>query len=130
MTLSARQARRERNREDFIRATRQGLKDNGHTKESLTAGVNAGATYREHLEDEIRKCVRVFHRLTKEALDLETTDPKNSWGPEGVEHKRKAARGVIRGLCKALLIYEDSYNKDDKHALAKIEKEFLSEGRE
>lgn len=124
---SKRQARRERNREDFLRATQQTLQDNGHGKYVAIAGVNAGLTFREHLEDEIRKAVRVYHRLSKEALNLEQTDPKNSWGPEGVEHKRKAARGVIRGLCKALLIYEDSYNKDDKARLLQIEKEFLTE---
>lgn len=126
---SSREARRARNREDFLRATRQGLHDAGHHKhaESGTAGVNAGNTYREHLEDEIRKAVRVYKRIEAQALSADPeTNPVDSWGPQGVEHKRKAARGVIRGLCKALLIYEDSYNKDDKHMLAKIEKEFLN----
>jgi hypothetical protein len=97
---------------------------------STSPGENAGNTYREHLEDEIRKAVRVYHRLSKEALDIETTDPKNSWGPEGIEHKRKATRGMIRGLVKALLIYEDSYNMNDKNLLLRMEKEFLTEGRE
>lgn len=129
---SAREARRARNREDFLRATRQGLHEAGHHKhaESGTAGTNAGNTYREHLEDEIRKAVRVYKRIEAQAVSVDPVNnpqdpPVDSWGPQGVEHRRKAARGVVRGLCKALLIYEDSYNKDDKHMLAKIEKEFL-----
>lgn len=126
---SAREARRARNREDFLRATRQGLHDAGHHKhaESGTAGVNAGNTYREHLEEEIRKAVRVFKRIEQQALAVDPEDPNapSSWGPQGVEHKRKAARGVVRGLCKALLIYEDSYNKDDINRLKQIEREFL-----
>lgn len=137
MALSARQARRERNREDFLRATTQAVQSSGNKMPHGTSapGTNAGNTYREHIEDEIRKAVRVYHRLEAQALAIDPVNnpqdpPVDSWGPQGVEHKRKAARGVIRGLCKALLIYEDSYNKDDKHALAKIEKEFLSEGRE
>jgi len=127
---AARTARRERNREDFLRATRQGLREAGHHKLVSTAGVNAGKTIEEHLEDEIEKAVRVYKRIEAQAL---ANDPVNnpeaavdSWGPQGIEHKRKAARGVIRGLCKALLIYRDSYNKDDKHMLAQIEKEFLN----
>lgn len=128
---SQRQARRERNREDFIRATTQALSTSSKIPLGSTPpGATAGNTFQEHLEDEIRKAVRVYHRLTKEALDLETTDPKNSWGPEGVEHKRKATRGMIRGLCKALLIYEDSYHMNDKARLLKIEKEFLNEGKD
>ena len=128
---SAREARRKRNRDDFVRATRQGLADAGHHKLVDTAGKYAGNTYREHLEDEIRKAVRVYKRIEAQALALDPVNnpqdpPVDSWGPQGVEHKRKAARGVIRGLCKALLIYEDSYNKDDIHALKKIEKDFLN----
>jgi hypothetical protein len=128
---AARTARRERNREDFLRATRQGLREAGHHKLVGTAGVNAGKTFEEHLEDEIEKAVRVYKRISEQALAVDpvnnpTDPPVDSWGPQGVEHKRKAARGVIRGLCKALLIYRDSYNMDDKHALAKIEKDFLN----
>lgn len=117
MALTKREARRIRNREDFVRATQQALTPSHHKALSKLGivdqvGVNAGNTFREHLEDEIRKAVRVYHRTTDD------------------EVKSKAARGVIRGLCKALLIYEDSYNKDDKNALARIEREFLNEGKE
>jgi hypothetical protein len=111
---SQRQARRERNREDFQRATQEGLIAAGHkTDLVLQAGVNAGNTFREHLEDEIRKAVRIYHRINND-----TAIPPS---------KVHSARGIIRGLCKALLIYEDSYNKDDKHKLARIEKEFMDE---
>lgn len=131
---SAREARRERNRLDFIRATTQGLHDAGHHKhaESGTAGVNAGNTYREHLEDEIRKSVRVYKRIEAAAVAVDpvnnpTDPPVDSWGPQGIEHRRKAARGVIRGLCKALLMYEDSYDKDNVDRLKKMEREFLND---
>lgn len=128
---ASRTARRERNREDFLRATRQGLREAGHHKLVGQAGVNAGKTFEEHLEDEIEKAVRVYKRIEEKAARIDPVNnpqdpPVDSWGPEGMEHKRKAARGVIRGLCKALLIYRDSYNKDDKHMLAQIEKEFLN----
>lgn len=127
---SAREARRERNRQDFQRATRQGLREAGHHKLVEQGGTNAGNTFQEHLEDEIRKAVRVYKRIEAQALANDpvnnpTDPPVDSWGPQGIEHKRKAARGVIRGLCKALLIYEDSYNKDDIHRLKQMEKEFL-----
>lgn len=122
---SAREARRERNRLDFQRATRQGLREAGHHKLVEQGGTNAGNTFQEHLEDEIRKAVRVYKRIEAQALAVEQDDTTDSWGPQGIEHKRKAARGVIRGLCKALLIYEDSYNKDDMNRLKQMEKGFL-----
>jgi len=121
---AARTARRERNREDFLRATRQGLREAGHHKLVSTAGVNAGKTIEEHLEDEIEKAVRVYKRLSEQAAA--ESKGVDQWGAEGIELKKGKARGVIRGLCKALLIYRDSYNKDDKHMLAQIEKEFLN----
>lgn len=130
MTVSAREARRARNREDFLRATRQGLANAGHHKLVATGGVNAGNTYQEHLEDEIHKAVRVYKRIEAQAAAIDpvnnpTDPPVDSWGPQGIEHKRKAARGVIRGLCKALLIYENSYDKDNMARLKQMEKEFL-----
>lgn len=133
--VSQREARRIRNREDFQRATQAAVHQHPSLVKSLDKtgqlhdiGNYAGNTFREHLEDEIRKAVRVHARLVKECQELADSFQKgDAWGEQGVEHKRKAARGVIRGLCKALLIYEDSYNKDDKSKLAKIEKEFLNE---
>jgi len=121
---AARTARRERNREDFLRATRQGLREAGHHKLVGTAGDNAGKTIEEHLEDELAKACRVYNRLTEQAAK-ESKDV-DQWGVEGIELKRGKARGLVRGLAKALLIYRDSYNIDNKHMLAQIEKEFLN----
>ena len=134
MAVSKREARRERNREDFLRATTAAIRQADPKHASVyrgQIGINAGNTYREHLEDEIRKAVRVHKKLVDECQRMaDNFETGNSWGEQGVEHKRKAARGVIRGLCKALLIYEDSYNKDDKLKLVRMEKEFLNEGNE
>lgn len=123
---ASRTARRERNREDFLRATRQGLRDAGHHKQVATAGVNAGLTIEEHLEDELAKACRVYNRLTEQATNPGEYQNVDQWGAEGIELKRGKARGLVRGLAKALLIYRDSYNKDNKHMLAQIEKEFMS----
>ena len=129
--MNQREARRQRNREDAQRIRQmQVLEHPSHVKSlnkmgiPLTdVGAYAGNTFREHLEDEIRKAMRVWRRLNDQAANApQGTD---LWGEQGIEQKRKAARGVVRGLCKALLIYEDSYNKDDAAALKRLEKEFL-----
>lgn len=101
-----REARRKRNREDFARIQESiplGQKGTGFR-------VPAGPTYREHLEDEIDRAVKNWKKAR--ASD---TDPLQV----------RAMRGVVRGLCRALLIYEDSYHKDDKDKLLKLEKGFL-----
>lgn len=135
--VSQREARRQRNREDAQRVQQMRIEEHPSLVKALNKmgntsqiGSCAGNTYREHLEDEIRKAVRMHARLVKECEKLADQPDSDAWGSEGVEHKRKAARGIIRGLCKALLIYEDSYNKDDKRKLARIEKEFLTEGED
>lgn len=125
---SRREARRARNREDFERATREGLREAGHTKLLADAGKYAGPTIRESIEDEIRKAVRVHNRIEGQVIDA--PDDADLWSATGLEHKRKAARGVIRGLCKALLIVETPYRKDDRDALLRMEKEFLNEGKD
>lgn len=126
--MNRRQARRERNREDFERATREGLREAGHTKLLGAAGKYAGPTIRESIEDEIRKAVRVHNRIEAQVIDA--PEDADLWSATGLEHKRKAARGVVRGLCKALLIVERPYDKDSKNALMQIEKEFLNEGKD
>lgn len=108
MTSSKREARRKRNREDFERATLQSIK--GRKIDGFH--VPAGPTFREHLEDEITRAVKQWKKARSS-----DTDPLQV----------RAMRGVIRGLCRALLIYEDSYHKDDKDNLLKLEKQFLSE---
>lgn len=128
MTMSKREARRVRNREDFVRATTAAVATSKIPHGASTPGACAGNTYREHLEDEIRKAVRVHNRLVEKCQAMaDSFETGDAWGEQGVEHKRKAARGMIRGLCKALLIYENSYKKDNKSMLLKLEKEFLNE---
>lgn len=130
--MNQREARRQRNREDAQRIRQTAVENIPSQTKALNkmgisitdVGKYAGNTFREHLEDEIRKAVRVYRKLN----DQVTSAPSGTdlWGEAGLEHKRKAARGVVRGLCKALLIYEDSYNKDDMNRLKQIEKEFLN----
>lgn len=130
---SQRQARRERNREDFIRATTAAVNASGNKMPHGTSepGSNAGNTFREHIEDEIRKAVRVHDRVVAEIAKANADNDQSAdlWSATGLEVKRKASRGMIRGLVKALLIYEDSYNMHDKNRLIQMEKEFLLEGK-
>lgn len=103
-----REARAKRDREDFARVQQSiplGQKGTGFR-------VPAGPTYREHLEAEIRRAVMQWKRARSTDTDALQV---------------RAMRGVIRGLCRALLIYEDSYHKDDKDRLLKLEKEFLND---
>ena len=106
--LTKREARRKRDREDFDRATRQAV--SGRKIDGFH--IPAGPTYREHLEDEIVRAVKQWKKARASDMD-----------PLQV----RAMRGVVRGLCRALLIYEDSYHKDDKDRLLKLEKEFLND---
>ena len=108
MSLAKREARRKRNREDFAKAQAAmplGMKGTGYK-------IPPGPTYREHLEDEIKRAVANWKKARGRDVD-----------PLQV----RAMRGVVRGLCRALLIYEDSYHKDDKEKLLKLEKEFLND---
>ena len=74
--------------------------------------IPPGPTYREHLENEIARAVSNWKKARSS-----DTDPLQV----------RAMRGVVRGLCRALLIYEDSYHMNDKDKLMKLEKEFLAE---
>lgn len=103
-----REARRKRNLEDYARtqaAMPVGMKGTAYK-------IPPGPTYREHLENEIARSVANWKRAR--ASD---TDPLQV----------RAMRGVVRGLCRALLIYEDSYHMNDKDRLMKLEKEFLND---
>lgn len=99
---SRREARRARDKDDFIRATQAAVP----AKHREEAGRNAGPTYREHLENKLANAV-------------------SSWENETNDNSRNIKRGVIRGLAIALLLYEDSYSMNDKAKLLKIERSFM-----
>jgi len=100
---SQREARRKRDREDFVRATQERVP----AKLRSEAGRYAGPTYREHLENKLEAACTRYRDL----------DP--------AEEKAKTLRGIIRGLAMALLLYEDSYSIDDKAKLIKLERSFM-----
>lgn len=99
-----REARRKRDREDFVRATQARVP----AKLRADAGKHAGNTYREHLEDKLEAACTRYRELDAP-----------------LSEKGRVLRGMIRGLAMALLIYEDSYNMDDKAKLLKIERSFM-----
>lgn len=105
-----REARRKRDREDFVRITTQRLEDVGQHKHATSGkvGLAAGPTYREHLENKLEGACTRYRELD---------DP--------MSEKGRVLRGMIRGLAMALLIYEDSYNMNDKAKLLKIERSFM-----
>lgn len=105
-----REARAKRDREDFIRATTQAIASTGQKVPlgSSTPGANAGPTYREHLENELRKYVRKHDAL----LDANQKD------------KARTARGIIRGLAMALALYENSYDYTVER-IKQVEEDFL-----
>lgn len=100
-----REARRKRDREDFLRATRAAVP----AKLRAEAGQHAGPTYREHLENKLDAAVSAHKRATA----------------DGNKEKVTLYRGIIRGLAMALTLYEDSYNYDTK--LLKIERQFMED---
>lgn len=106
--MNRREARRKRDREDFVRATTAAIAPYKIPLGSSSPGANAGNTYREHLEDELRKMVRKHDAL----LDAKLQD------------KAKTARGIIRGLAMALALYEDSYNYSVAN-IKRVEEDFL-----
>lgn len=97
-----REARRTRDREDFVRATQQRVP----AAQREHAGRYAGNTYREHLEDKMSSAV-------------------DGWKTEEDHDKKAILRGMIRGLAIALLLYEDSYSIDDKTKLLALERSFM-----
>ena len=104
-----REARRKRDREDFVRATTQRLEEVGSKHAtSGKVGLAAGNTYREHLEDKLEAACARYKKLDRP-----------------LSEKGRVLRGMIRGLAMALLIYEDSYNMNDKAKLLKIERSFM-----
>jgi hypothetical protein len=110
-TLTKREARAKRDREDFIRATTQAIANSGNKIPlgSSTPGANAGNTYREHLENELRKMVRKYDAMRDARVD-----------PGRV----RAQRGIIRGLAMALALYENSYDYTVER-IKQVEEDFL-----
>lgn len=103
---SKREARRARDKEDFLRATRAKVP----AKLREEAGRYAGPTYREHLEN----------KLASACAKYKQSEVRGEGYPQ-----RDILRGMIRGLAMALLIYEDSYSMNDKAKLLEIERSFM-----
>lgn len=105
MTLTKREARAQRNREDAIRITQQAVpKEFKHQ-----VGDNWGPTFQEKLEADIRKHVA----LMREQRDSGKIDVA------------KQTRAIIRGLAKALAMYERFYRNADT-TYKEVEAEFLA----
>lgn len=115
--MNRRDARRERNRADYERATQARVAEHpSHMKSLAKLGISptsvgsyAGNTLQEHLEDQMKKAVTTYrqHKV------------------KGNVDKAQTARGIVRGLAIAILAYENSYSLGDPDAIKAIEKEFL-----
>lgn len=92
-----REARRKRDREDFVRATQAAVP----AKLRADAGKYAGPTYREHLENKLEAAAKKYQATRDTTL-----------------------RGVIRGLAIALALHENSYDASTE-AVKKIERSFM-----
>lgn len=101
---SRREARRARDREDFVRATQARVP----AKLRADAGKYAGPTHRERLEDELATMVAKYKAAQA----------------RGDDDKARTARGIIRGLAMALALYENSYDYTTQQ-IVKIEKGFM-----
>jgi len=68
--------------------------------------------------DDIRKAITKYQRLANEATTAAARSEhgENSWGRTGLEHRAKAARGVVAGLKLALdiVIKNESQEENDK----------------
>lgn len=106
--MNRREARRKRDREDFVRATTQAIAPYKIPLGSSSPGANAGNTYREHLEDELKKYVRKYDALQD----------------AGQKDKAKTARGIIRGLAMAIALHENSYDYTVER-IKQVEDDFL-----
>jgi len=103
--LTKRQARAKRNREDAIRITKQAV-----PKEfKQQVGDNWGPTFREKLEADIRKHVDLM-RTQKDAGDID---------------KARQTRAIVRGLAKALAMYERFYDNSLTSTYKTVEADFL-----
>jgi len=103
--LSKREARRKRNREDQIRITQMKVPSEHRDK----VGQTWGRTFREKLEDEITNHVK---RMRKQKA-------------EGNIDLAKQTRITIRGLAKALALYERFHSLDSDVTFKTIEEDFL-----
>jgi hypothetical protein len=106
--MTKREARAKRDKEDFVRATTSAISGYKVPLGSSAPGANAGPTYREHLENELRKMVRKHDAM----LDANLKD------------KAKTVRGIIRGLAMALALYENSYDYTVER-IKQVEEDFL-----
>lgn len=108
MTLTQREARRQRNLEDAKRITQQAVpKEFKHQ-----VGDNWGPTFREKLEDEIKShVVKMKQQKADGNIDM-----------------AKQTRAIIRGLAKALAMYERFYNNGKAVTYKTVEADFLAQG--
>ena len=135
--MNRRDARRERNRADYERATQQAVAAHPSLVKSLSKmgiplsdmGKYAGNTLQEHLEDQMKRAVRQYTKATKDRQDFADTNPYVPLHEDGdyrkLHDRVTTSRGIIRGLAIAILAQENSYSLGDMDAVKAIEKEFL-----
>lgn len=105
MAMTQREARRQRNREDQIRIVQQAVPSEHRDK----VGATWGPTFREKLENELTKHVEQMKRQKAAG---------------NIEHARQI-RAMIRGLAKALALYEQFHSLDSEVTYKTIEEDFL-----
>lgn len=119
--VNRREARRERNRADFIRATQQSLEGRKLPPGSTLPGACAGKTLREYIEDAAFKATRDWH-LFKVNHDRELPEDQLTLAKY---------RGIMRGSITALAIHIDSYRWADLTTrdafIAKLERRVLKD---
>lgn len=108
MTMTQREARRQRNREDQIRIVQAAVPSEHRDK----VGQTWGPTFREKLEDSITKHVGIMRKQKA----------------EGNIEVAKQTRAQIRGLAKALAMYEQFHSLDSEVTFKTIEEEYLAKG--
>ena len=105
MAMTQREARRQRNKEDQIRIVQAAVPHEHRDK----VGATWGPTFREKLENELTKHVEQMKRQKSEGK---------------IEHA-KQTRAIIRGLAKALAMYEQFHSLDSEVTYKTIEADFL-----
>lgn len=120
--LTKREARRERNRADFIRATEQSISEHGIKMQKgmvpHATGITHGKSMREHQEDYAFEAVKNWYMA-------------KSTGVEAV--KLAQLRGIMRGAIVGLLIHIDSYAFTDERRddmIKKLERRVLNDVKE
>jgi hypothetical protein len=66
-------------------------------------------------EDEIQALINKYKRLAREATQAaaDADYGANSWGKQGLEHRAKAARGVVAGLELALRVVRKNESQEE-----------------